>query len=400
VDASGNPFILPTLIPTVTPNVTATPYVTPTLYPTVTLGVSVSPPNGLCGDKEDWIQTICRQSWIYLGSNEQGRLITAISTIGTSFLALDTWWLQNIRRGIMDVPPQIWQTDSLRQCAGNTTCSGIVHDSNFLFENMWRIGVDWANLGYGQALNINGVPDLTQQQLWFLPPFDFSQQQLEQYWGWVQGTDYACETLRSPFAPLNGFDALADVCWVCQDVPTVLYERQGFSLKNIMPNYISGYNEAYYRNVPGVVDFASNYASSFMLSGGDPNYRIGEMVFTSISPIQYGYFASYNHVAIVVRGAEPNMSFEQALDYVLVAQISYSSQGFFSSSFQAGSLALSPQGSGGRYEVITLRTYLLKHLLGAMPQPVISNVMDINELLNGASLYLRHWAPSEIHPDR
>jgi hypothetical protein len=155
--------------------------------------------------------------------------------------------------------------------------------------------------------------------------------------------------------------------------------------------------------VPAVVDFATKYEPSLLRNGADPTYRIGEMVFTAIASIRPDQFSSYNHVAIVVRGANTGMPFEQALDYVLVAQISYSSQGYFTSSFEPTSLNLSPSNSGGRYEIITLRTYLIKHLLGAIqyvPPALPPNVMNIDELRNGANQYLRHWAPSEIYANQ
>lgn len=179
----------------------------------------------------------------------------------------------------------------------------------------------------------------------------------------------------------------------------MLYERRGFSLRTVMPTVLDlaarGYNAAYYRSAHAVVNFATNYAPGALRSGSDPNYRIGAMVFTSLAPIQSNIYGTYNHVAIVVRGTNANMTFEQALDYVLVAQVSYSSQGYFESAFDSQALPLSPDNGVGRYEVISLRTYLIKHLL-RVPLATASNVENIGFLTNAAARYLSHWAPPEL----
>jgi hypothetical protein len=391
------PTITPTLAPpTITP--TATAFVTPTLYPTSTAGSSVAP-NNLCSDRsEQWIKDLCLQAWNYLDDTQRSNLITAINNnLSTNFIPLDAWWLQNIQRGIMDVPPKLWQYDSLQQCAtyvNRLGCERIVHDTVYLFENMARIGVDWANFGYGQV-PATTIDQIDTQKLWFL---EGDRTDTNLYWGWVQGTGYACGNNRFGAIKL-GFDADADVCWVCQDVPFVLYRRLGYSLKDDMlanPDYAlnDNYNAAFYRNVPAVVDFADWKAqrgfNRLKTGGTEFTYQIGESVFTSSGQINSLEYSKYNHVGLVARGILPNMTFEQALDYVLIAQISYSSQGFFVSSSNDRGLNIAPNGFVGRYEVITLRTYLYKHLTG------INVAIDLSNLSNLANLYLRHWSPSEL----
>lgn len=417
VDVNGNLMA----VPTPTPTSTSTPFMTTTPYPAPTAGATPTPPPPgvqLCNDKPGWIQTLCLQGWNYLPDDARNELYNSLAQNpnASDFITLDTWWLQRVRRGITDVPPSVWQADSLTQCANyvnRSACESIVRDASYLFDHMGRIGVDWANAGLGQALVINSLPNLKQQALWFLPQNDIPTSIWQNYWGWVQGTGgYACGNNRFG-AQLPGFDALADVCWVCQDVPTTLYLRVGYDLKQRMyesemrlpnpndPNDIFNpavhqYNEAYFRNVPAMADFGD-----IARDGGVIDYRIGEMAFLYDPTLYAGQnidndFLRYPHIGIVVRGATLGMPFDQALDHVLIAQISYTSQGFFQSA--SDSIELSPPGWAGRFEIITLRTYLYKHMTNISTEQNPVQVPPVNPQ-DAANIYMAHWAPVDLNLD-
>jgi hypothetical protein len=99
----------------------------------------------------------------------------------------------------------------------------------------------------------------------------------------------------------------------------------------------------------------------------------------------------YFHSGIVVRGYTG--TFEEALDYVLIAQMSFSSQGYFiNDGNEADATLFSEEQYVGRFEVITLRSYLYKNLLaqGESVPP------DPRQLQTLASRFLAHGRPSEL----
>jgi uncharacterized repeat protein (TIGR01451 family) len=383
-DSSGNPIatLTPTitLIPTITP--TATAFVTPTLYPTSTPGSSVAP-NNLCSDRsEQWIKDLCLQAWNYLDDTQRSNLITAINNnLSTNFIPLDAWWLQNIQRGIMDVPPKIWQYDSLQQCNGNTNCNNIITNTSIIFDNMWRTGVD-LNSSSGTGQTIDGI----NFKEGFLPTTDIIQNSI---WG-HNVPSLACNYNRFGLIKPQ-FDSIADICWVCQDLTTELYKYNGINLENNMRQIgefsFSNYPNRVSRYVPTVYRYLQLQGRVY--SGSVIPYVIGDIAFLSDgnSSNQFQYF----HSGIVVKGY--NGTFEEALDRVLIAQMSFSSQGYFTNdgSF-VDNTNFSSEQFIGRFEVITLRTYLYKNLL-AQQQLV---PFGISELQTLADTYLAHGRPIEL----
>jgi hypothetical protein len=353
VDALGN--LLPTPTPSATPNFTATPVITPTLYPTVTPGVPVSPPTILCGEQAQWIQYLCLQGWNYLPNDKQNTLRDLILSgeITTDFLALQRWWLQYIGRGMMDVPPQIWQTDSLNQCGGNLKCQSIVHDVVYLFENMGRIGVDLPAIGSGQHPPV------------FLPAGNNG--------GSFTGNDnFACTNNRFLQS------TLAAVCWVCQDLPTQLYLRVGYDLQTKMVNstlFNGPFVDYASRNIDTVEKFINQIEGVSTKGLQTGPYIIGELVILAHSSnVAY-------HTGIVVHGSNSS-NFEQVLDEVLIAQMSYSAEGFFTSN----------AGTIGKFEVITLRTYLYR----LMSRDTQQNPYEPQAPYDLWNNRLRHVGPREI----
>jgi len=410
-------------IPDISPTPTPTPVVTATLYPTYTPGAPPQLPRPICTDKPTWIQQLCQNAWTYLPVDKRQLLINQLNNQQwpVDFITLDAWWLQYVGWGIADVPPIIWQSESIDQCAGFTNsnvCQSIVNDSVHLFVHMSRIGVDWNNSGLGQTISA----DINQQVLGFLPdsdriPVPSSGGSPQDYlWGSVQATqpngnpadrnnygDYACRNNRFG-ATLPGFDDWADVCWVCQDLPTELYKRAGYDLRNkistdaeVMNRYP---NPAYSRYVPAVANFA-HIATGGNTNGATPNYQIGEMVFLfspqDLTPNSLPY-DGYTHVGIVVRGNYSGNDLNAALDQVLIAQISYSSQGFYRAISQSN-LGLAPSEYVGRFEVVSLRTYLTKHLLsipaGSLPAGVVASPSNSTEWA-AAAMLMSHWSPNEL----
>ncbi len=85
------------------------------------------------------------------------------------------------------------------------------------------------------------------------------------------------------------------------------------------------------------------------------------------------------HVGIVIRGGTN-------IDEILIAQISYSSEGFYTSVDEDGNPI-----KQGRFEVITLRTYLYKHLTnltesGRYANPIPTSEQDVLSALNTVML--------------
>lgn len=381
VNALGTPAPSATPTPTITPtptlDVTLTPSPTPTLYPTPTLGPTPTPPLfTMCSNRDQWIQDLCLQGWNYLSDQQRDDLTTTVSNglVSTDFIALDEWWLRNIGRGIADVPPQVWQTDSLNQCAGNANCESIVHNVSYLFGNMSRIGVDLLSTSAtGQTTNgVTFLPGL-------LPATPIAQGAI---WG-HEVDSLACRNGR--FA---GFNLYADVCWVCQDLSTELYRANGIDLEAEMRRALdySGYQNPVSRLVPSVYNFIAS--QRMILRGDEGPYTIGEIAF--LWRPEEGYF----HSGIVMRGAVLGTPLEEMLDQVLIAQLSFSSQGYFTNNGEhADDTLFSEERYVGRFEIITLRTYLYKNLLGTnqvVPPP------NAETLEQNASQYMAHGRPSEL----
>jgi WD40-like Beta Propeller Repeat len=223
MDAAGHPIPLPQVTPTPSPlptlSITATPYPSPTPGPT-----PLPPQTMLCTDKPLWIQDLCRQGWNYLNDTQRESLSSLLSSggIAADFISLDTWWLQNVLRGITDVPPSVWQADSLAQCAGNARCTGIVRNLSYLFENIPRMGVDLLSAA-GTGQTINGSANTFQPGL--LPTNAIP---INTIWG-HQVTSLACRDGR-----FGTTDSFADVCWVCQDLSTELYRAASVDLEMVM----------------------------------------------------------------------------------------------------------------------------------------------------------------------
>jgi hypothetical protein len=413
-DCPGDPPTTPTPF---TPSPTTA--ITPTIYPTTTPGVPPTPPPfALCTNKAVWIQDLCLDWWNYLDNSERSNFLNAqaSSLVNPSdFDSLDQWSLANLRppRGVIDVPSVVWAAQSQAQCNGNPTCLSIVQDSVYLFENMTRIGVDLPDTGDGQV-SILGTP----LPITFWPSTDTN----VQFWGrqssGAQG-EYACGVNRFPSSVPLGFDLLADVCWVCQDLPTVLYYRTGYDLQGQMEirypvgsQFRTNYQvtNAWSRNVVSVGQFLIDEGSGIQDGNAMP-YRIGEMIFlrTGRNAAQPGLLT---HVGLIVKGYNGVVTgaedFEQVLDEVLVAQIAYSSTGFFESTYNPGiTLPLTSAPFIGRFEVITLRTYLYKHLsnpnysfaindASGTPVPVTVPITASLSYMDAATYFLAKGVPNGV----
>lgn len=236
-------------------------------------------------------------------------------------------------RGVGDVPPESgWGNFDPAQCFGDAFClqygRAIVDNAVFLFRNMKYIGVDLPAVGTGDdtpewlALGISTVPPSTTDP------------------------QFACGQSR--------FGGQALVCWVCQDLPTLIYKQGGFDLEARLKGYPSikdSFNSAALarNNIPSAIvlrDIQRDIKTG-NISASTP-YRIGEMVFLSAYSSD---FINVNqntdnlpyHVLLVIQGGT-------SLGQVLLAQVSYSAAGFFTST----------EGVKGRFEVITLSNLLYR----------------------------------------
>lgn len=381
--------------PTVPPADTATPTISPT--PTLTLTPTYTPtgptptpipaPSNLCYDRaaeEQWLHALCFQGWMYLSQGQREELQQALNTnlVAADFISLDTWWLQNVGHGITDVPPDVWQADSLSQCGQNATCQGIVNNTVYLFQNLPRIGVD-LNSGGGTGQTIDAQYETFQAGL--LPTSSLPENAI---WG-HKVKSLACRDRRITFGAFSG---LADVCWVCQDLATELYRATAPQLadfETVMRQHeeIKLYKNPVSRFVPAVYQYLRSQGQ--IKAGGETPYVIGDIAFLSDAS-RTDHF-QYFHSGIVIRGYSG--AFEDALDYVLIAQMSFSSQGYFTNdrSFARES-AYSAKEHVGRFEIITLRTYLYKSLIG-QGRPIPTTPADIQ---SEANKYMAHGRPSEI----
>jgi hypothetical protein len=421
VDVTGN------LIPeSPTPTPTATPVLTPgPLFPT-TAQLTPFPgpaPGELCSTElsvanRAWLKTVCNQGWSYLSETERDVLTAAIAqnnTVVDTYIKADTWWLTNTtpKRGINDVPPAFW---GIPCPTGDTgICQHIVSGANYLFDNMTRIGVDTDNgAGAGQqTVYSNGTQGSGDYIEGFLPlPTD----PIVESWGRRESLDqntiglFACGRNRLT-------SELASVCWVCQDLPTELYRYAGYDLLSDMTNYpkyqSTDWDEPYVektypsvlnslsyisRNVVPVQDFVNLTAGGKIDPGGQLNYQVGDQVLL-INPSLIRF-----HTGIVVRGASSS-DFNSVLDQVLIAQISFSSQGFFKSNSDLFYLSPStgetftndtPVNFAGRFEVITLRTYLYKAILGYQEFGFVGVIVQGSDDVNAANLYLEIVRPGGL----
>lgn len=340
------------------PVVTVTPTLSTvsTVVPTATPGQRTLTTGALCATETvPWKKDLCNKAVGYLSDSEFTLLQSSLSVLlNSDFIATDRWWLDNIGRSLQDVPPTLWGTFDPAQCHGDAFCLAyglsIVNDSVFLFNHMNRIGIDLLAVGDGQK-----IPTwLDPTAIAILNPN-------------INLAVYACTN--------------ASVCWVCQDLPTQLYLRAGYDLRSrmLLDNSIRekmivqdppAYKlAALDRNVVPVAEFLTN--SNRLFSGNTTPYRVGDMVFLkdNVAIDLPGYFY---HVGVVVRGQSSSAStIDQILDEVLIAQNSYTSQGFYMSKTDSGI-----GQTIGKFEVITLRTYLNKASGNTGSQsPAISNYL-------------------------
>jgi len=343
---TSTPTPTPTLLYTLTLTPTPTPILTPTPTPTLIILPTYTPPAPLqlCNNGSDpqWRKDLCNQGVRYLSPAEATSLTQAalggqLQTTAT-FNDTDVWWLAAIGRGVGDVPPEAgWGNFDPTQCYGDTFClqygAAIVSSAVYLFRNMARIGIDLPASGDGQNPT-NWLPMLGES----IQPFAGQSNEF-----------YAC---NSPAIP----GAQAAVCWVCQDIPTQLYLRAGYDLSQKMTNENTIGALAYRsRNVISSYSFLKNIGSAIYIGSQFP-YRTGEMIYVFDDGSAY-------HVGLVVRGGNN-------LDDIIIAQNSYSSLGFFYSRDQETNAIQRI----GRFEVITLRTFLYK-ASGSVP-PNVSQRLD------------------------
>jgi hypothetical protein len=330
----------------------------------------------LCDDVLPWRRDLCQRSFNYLTKAQQDNLLRGIAgkqtvyidpanhnavILDTHYATLAKWWLLNIGRGIEDVPRDQWnQFNALTECGATPTdlCKNlgpaIVSNAAYLFDNMGLLGTD---------LVANGAAEYNLRPLhWFAPGY------YPQYQGFGDTKNYPSCTDKW----FNGAGVPALVCWVCADVPSQIIAQSGWNLHDAMaqtdkygPKGIGQLNNQaldqktmdvdvntvgrYFHDFH-VLNRATDGGTLVPASGGSlPNihiastnhYQVGDYVIITddtspwVSPVLSGQEDS-THLAMVVRGGDD-------LDKVLVAEMSYSSQGYFGT---------------GRFAVITLRTYL------------------------------------------
>lgn len=307
---------------------------------------------------------------------EQANVLNGIANgqIGNTYAELDDWWLNNIGWGVADVPPYMWGTfNAATECSSTPPVSFVCssNGANFrinaqdLFYNMKAIGIDiHTSVGTGDTF-----------YSWIQPP--------GQGFSAPGGNSvdpnniqfYAC------FNPTIA-GAQASVCWVCADVATqMLLRSNGYDLKALAladpyvggngqfkyPQYIARYTDAvaqFYRDH----DRDPNGPSAGLVTGSFPFYNMGDSVILSNDPsifVARPIGASSPgtpdkkedtyHMGIVIKGG-------MSLDDILIAQNSYSAEGFFDSDVHLllnSTVGLPPKTVGiGRFQVISLRTYL------------------------------------------
>jgi Tol biopolymer transport system component len=388
VDRNGDPIAItpiPQITPSLPPMLSPTPSFTATPYPSPTPGMPPLPPVPLCVNSPTWLQALCNQGYSYLRDDQRATLdqLLANSTFSKEFIPLDAWWLQNVGRGITDVPPVVWQADSLAQCANYVRCQSIVLNSTYLFENLFRMGVDLNSSG-GTGQTQNALYETFQPGL--VPSNDIARGAI---WG-HNLTSLACNDNR--FGAFVPFDGLADVCWVCQDLPTQLYLASGFDLETTMrqtPGFsLDAYANPVSRFVPTVYEYLRTQGRA--LQGSFMPYVVGDIAFLGYG-IAPGTLSDYFHSGIVVRGYTG--SFQDGLDQVLIAQMSFSSQGYFTNIEEYVDDSIFSDGQyAGRFEVITLRTYLYKNLL-ARGVDIPTNPSQLQTLAN---TYMAHGRPTGL----
>ncbi len=190
--------------------------------------------------------------------------------------------------------------------------------------------------------------------------------------------DASNQSLYACFAPtIPG--AVASVCWVCADVSTQLLSHSGYSLVTYMLNDPNVARNGDPLNIGRQVGDVGQYyrdhgrtqnEGSVALLLGSPithPYNNGDSVVISNDPSLFASlplgdgsnFADQYHMGIIVRGGT-------SLDDILIAQLSYSAEGFFHSVDDMIINSTIPGHPGsravgtGRFEVITLRTYLAR----------------------------------------
>jgi hypothetical protein len=383
----------PTSGPTFTPTMTPTPTETPiaTITPVLSEPADDTPPEGLCStikgvSSPQWIQELCAQGWGYLDTTELSIVNTAIESNQleniNEFIDVDEWWLEHLWRGIGDVPPRVWDWQS--HCVDvngieDEFCIAIAQTAQYYFNNMERIGADPTSAGSGQLgfeycqflKDERSDYSYRYQPLTDSDIFPRSDQNgpicdagyMNSAFDYRQ--NFACGTNRFNTSR-SGHDTQADVCWVCQDLPTQLYlSANGYDFTQEMLN--SGMQAANIGNVTNPELNLSRYVpdvQSFLEGHGI--YRNGTQLPYSVGDLVFLYEPGWDwtHVAVVIRTCKPDesgnqcSSFTDILEQTFVAQMSFSSQGFFSSNTEASDFANS--GTIGRFEVITLETYLRK----------------------------------------
>jgi hypothetical protein len=214
-----------------------------------------------------------------------------------------------------------------------------------------------------------------------------------------KAAEYAC--FNSPYP-----NAQANVCWVCADATTQLLRQSGYNLQQKMENdpfMVKNFNmDVVTRNTGSMAQFLRERNTSALFNGSlnAHFYSVGDLVFlTNNSALYLASLADDNnplvkdtdspsteilaerrkaltpttpyHVGIVIRGGK-------TLDEILVAQISYSAEGFFDPLV-------------GRFQVITLKTYLYQDIVGGDAKPIPQN----GQALQGTPLqqYILHGVP-------
>ncbi len=228
----------------------------------------------------------------------------------------------------------------------------------------------------------------------------------ETFYPWVTdplqsfaGHNNVAQTNQHLFACFNPSipGAQASVCWVCADVATqLLLHSGGYDLHALAisdPNvggqgqFLSDYIARYTNSVAQFYrdhDRPVNSASIGLLTGNASTfYNVGDSVI--LSAIQPSLFIARPsnqssipgetyHMGIIIKGGN-------SLDDILIAQNSYSTEGFFQS--DAGTL--------GRFQVITLRSYISRDAVTRNEFIPLRSDPDYNNkfqnLLNSAALH-------------
>jgi hypothetical protein len=253
-----------------------------------------------------------------------------------SFAELDSWWIANFGRGLLDVPPEFWD-----QCDANDSfCQSFLPAAAELFDNRATIGVDGSSTGNAQFS--------TGSDEWLVP---------------------GLESLNC-----DGFGLQA--CWVCQDVTTKLFYQAGFDFQSVVDTSGLQYPQLGSRNVPTVAYYYQTQGrllgqplATVAVSPNQPipsgySFQPGDAIFL-VGP-QDGYY----HSGVIVRGG-------QDIDQTYVAQLSYSAPSYPGLSYQ------DQNGTSevGRFEVIPLRVYASRNATAQGVDPELVSQMSDDELL-------------------